>query len=80
MNALVAKEVKKAKSNWTLQQKKCKSNNDKANIFILDSDNESVNPNNKDTADLTQLQLKLNSVDLEDLDKMFGEDSKSDIK
>ena len=80
VNALVAKEVKKAKSTWSSQQKKRKNDNDEANMIILDSDNESVNPNNKDTADLTQLQLKLNGVDLDNLDKMFGEDSKSNIE
>ena len=67
LNALVAKEVKKAKSTWTLQQKKHKNENNKAIMMILDSDNESVNPHNKDTADLTQLQLQLNGVDLKDL-------------
>ena len=77
---LVAKEVKKAKSTWTLQQKKRKNDNNEANMVILDSDNESVNPNNKDTANLTQLQLQLNGIDLEDHDKMFGEYSKSNIE
>ena len=70
VNALVAKEVKKAKSNWVAQQKKRKSDdNGDLNVVDLASDNTSESP------DLNELQLRINGIDLDDLDKMFDEET-----
>ena len=69
VNTLVAKEVKKAKATWTAQHKKCKNTSEEeANMVIIDSDTESINSNNKPTSELNNFQLKLNGINLDDLD------------
>ena len=79
VNALVAKEVKKAKTNWVNQQKKRKSD-DSGDLNVLDlaSDDDSINVRDKSSADMVALELKLHGIDLDDMDKMFDEQTPDD--
>ena len=79
VNTLVAKEVKKAKATWVTQNKKRKNTSEEeANMVIIDSDAESINPNHESTSELNNFQLKLSGIDLDDLDKLFKETNKND--
>ena len=81
VNALVAKEVKKAKNNWVAQQKKRKGDDSgDLNVVDLVSDNNSVKNDNNDSPDLNELQLRINGIDLDDLDKMFDEETPEEPK
>ena len=64
---LMANEVKKAKASWSVQNKKRKDNTKDAYMMSIDSNNESINPNNKATVELSELQPKIIGSDLDDL-------------
>ena len=81
VNALVAKEIKKAKTNWAAQQKKRKGDDTgDLNVVDLVSNNKSVKNDNSDSPDLNELQLRINGIDLDDLDKMFDEETPEEPK